>query len=73
MQQSIPSSHDTPHTLKILERTIGPLQNRYQTWYCFCRTACVRTYCSCTPGLLLCPECYAEHKVDASMADIFPV
>ena len=43
---------------------------KYQTWYCFCRAACVRTYCSCTPGLLLCPECYAEHKVDASMADI---
>ena len=21
-------------------------------------------------GLLLCPECYAEHKVDASMANI---
>ena len=43
-------------------------KNTYQTWLCSCKAACVRTYCSCSPGELLCPECYATHRSEKAMA-----
>ena len=53
---------------------IGPLQSEISNQVLLLhRAAHVKTYCSCTPGLLLCPECYTEHKVDASMANIVHV
>ena len=42
-------------------------KSKYQTWYCSCKQLHVRTYCTCSPGILWCQECYSEHKVEATM------
>ena len=39
-------------------------KSKDQTWPCSCKAAGVRTYCACSPGELLCPECYATHQAD---------
>ena len=44
-------------------------RSKYQTWFCECKAARVRTYCTCSPGILYCPECYAKHQVEASMEE----
>ena len=37
----------------------------YQRQTCgVCRTKCCRSYCSCTPGLILCTDCYANHRAE---------
>ena len=41
----------------------------YQVWTCLCRKARVRTYCLCSPGQLLCVECYANHRVEVALSD----
>ena len=45
-------------------------KSKYQTWKCFCRAAHVRTFCICTPGVLYCSECYAEHISEAAVNDL---
>ena len=45
-------------------------KSKYQSWFCSCKSACVRTYCQCTPGVLYCTECYAEHVADAVVHDM---
>ena len=44
-------------------------RSKYQTWFCECKAVHVRTYCTCSPGILYCPECYAKHQVEASMEE----
>ena len=44
-------------------------RSKYQTWFCECKAVCVRTYCTCSPGILYCPECYAKDQVEASMEE----
>ena len=55
----------------VLNRQLGVVtyNNKYQTWLCSCKAAHVRTYCSCSPGELLCPECYATEKAMAVFVD----
>ena len=45
-------------------------KSKYQTWKCSCRAAHVRTFCICTPGVLYCSECYAEHISEAAVNDL---
>ena len=45
-------------------------KSKYQTWKCSCRAARVRTFCICTPGVLYCSECYAEHISEAVVNDL---
>ena len=35
-----------------------------------CKSACVRTYCQCTPGVLYWQESYAEHVANAAIDDL---
>ena len=65
--QSIPSSHDTPHTSKIQERMIGPLQSEISNLVLLLQG------CSCQDILLLYSRIAFMSKVDASMADIVHV
>lgn len=36
-------------------------KSNYPYNFCYCRQQRVRTYCKCTPGMLLCPACFAIH------------
>lgn len=40
----------------------------YNQKRCKCGTARTRTYCRCTPGIHLCSECYANHRIGAVVA-----
>ena len=57
-----------PTHKKILNRKLVTCKSKYQIWPCSCQDACVRTYCACSPGELLCPECYGTHRADKAMA-----
>ena len=42
----------------------------YQRQTCgVCRTKRCRSYCSCTPGLILCTDCYANHRAEIAMVN----
>ena len=45
-------------------------KGKCQSWFCSCKSAHVRTCCQCTPGVLYCTECYAEHVADAVVHDM---
>ena len=57
-----------PTHKKFLNRKLIACKSKYQTWPCSCKAAHVRTYCACSSGELLCPECYATHQADKAMA-----
>ncbi len=42
-----------------------PSKTDYPKVNCHCSAKMtVRTYCQCTPGHILCVECYADHRID---------
>ena len=42
----------------------------YQRQTCgVCCTKHCRSYCSCTPGLILCTDCYANHRAEIAMVN----
>ena len=59
-----------PTSKKFENGQLVKCKSKYQTWYCSCKQVCVRTYCTCSPGVLRCQECYSEHKVEATMNNL---
>ena len=57
-----------PSHKNFLNGKLSAYKSKYQTWPCSCMAAHVRTYCACSPGELVCPECYATHWADKAMA-----
>ena len=53
---------------KFLNRKLITCKSKYRTWQCSCKAAHVRTYCACSPGELLCPECYATRQAEKAIA-----
>ena len=56
-----------PTHKKLLNGKLITCKSKYQRWPHSCKAACVRTYCACSPGELLCPECYATHWADKAI------
>ena len=59
-----------PTGKQFVQGRLATCRSKYQTWKCSCKLAHVRTYCQCTPGVLHCSECYAEHVADAAVDDL---
>ena len=59
-----------PTGKKFVQGQLATCRRKYQTSKCSCKLARVRTYCQCTPGVLHCSECYAEHVADAAVDDL---
>ena len=53
-----------PHFKKIVKGRLVNCKTKYGKWKCTDCSCIVRSYCSCTPGLMYCTECYANHCVD---------
>jgi hypothetical protein len=39
-------------------------ESKYPRKLCKCKTVKVRTYCPCSPGVILCDKCFASHVID---------
>ena len=37
------------------------VEGNYNQWVCLCKKNRVRTYCECSPGIIRCKLCFAEH------------
>jgi Transposase IS4 len=44
-----------------------PTKTKYLQRYCQCRNRRCRTYCSCSPGTILCPRCFATHVAEGQL------
>ena len=52
-----------PTFRKFKNSTMVRCKDKYQKWNCSCKAARVRSYCSCSPGIIRCVECYATHRI----------
>ena len=53
-----------PHFKKFVKGRLVNCKTKYGKWKCTDCSRSVRSYCSCTPGLMYCTECYANHCAD---------
>ena len=53
-----------PHFKKIVKGRLVNCKTKYGKWKCTKSSRNLRSYCSCTPGLMYCTECYANHRAD---------
>ena len=53
-----------PHFKKFAKGRLQNCKTKYGKWKCTNCSQNVRLYCSCTPGLMFCTECYANHHAD---------
>ena len=53
-----------PNYNKFRNSHIVTCKSKYQKWICSCRAHCVRSYWSCSPGIIRHVECYTEHHID---------
>jgi Transposase IS4 len=42
-------------------------KTKYHQRYCQCRSHHCRTYCSCSPGTIQCPDCFATHMTEVQL------
>ena len=57
-----------PTFQKFKKSTMVQCKDKYQKWNCSCKAARVRSYCSCSPGIIQCVECYATHRIDIRLS-----
>ena len=53
-----------PHFKKFVKGRLVNCKTKYGKWKCTDCSRNVGSYCSCTPGLMYCTECYANHRAD---------
>ena len=52
------------HFKKFVKGQLVNCKTKYGKWKCTDCSRNVRLHCSCTPGLMYCTECYANHRAD---------
>ena len=52
------------HFKKFVKGQLVNCKIKYSKWKCTDCSQNVRSYCSCTPGLMFCTECYGNHRAD---------
>ena len=64
----------TAHTLimvpthtKFIQERLMTCKTKYGKWKCSNCSKFVCSYCSCTPGLMFCTDCFGDHRVDVAM------
>ena len=70
--QKCPKRHSIEHVLTMVQPYKffqGKLTNckiKYGKWKCTDCAHIVRLYCLCTPGLMYCTDCYANHHAEVT-------
>ena len=54
---------------KFIQGRLVTCKTKYGKWKCTNCSKFVRNYCSCTPGLMFCIDCFGDHRADVAMAD----
>ena len=54
---------------KNLQGQLVSCKMKYGKWKCMDCSKFVRSYCSCTPGLMFCTDCFGNHHADLAMND----
>ena len=57
-----------PKHKKIIQGRLVPCKTKYGKWKCTNCSKCVCSYCTCTPGLMFCVDCFANHRVEVATA-----
>ena len=52
---------------KFLQGRLVSCKTKYGKWKCTDCSKFVRSYCSCTPGLMSCTDCFGNHRADLVM------
>ena len=61
-------SHHGAKAQKIIQGRLMPCKTKYGKWkYTNC-SKFVCSYCMCTPGLMFCVDCFANHRVEVATA-----
>ena len=58
-----------PPYKKFVPEQLTNCKTQYGKWKCTDCTKIIRTYCSCTPGLMYCTDCYGNHHADFAADD----
>ena len=58
-----------PPYKKIVHGRLTNCKTQYGKWKCTDFTKIIRTYCSFTPGLMYCTDCYGNHHADVAGDD----
>ena len=58
-----------PPYRKFVHGRLTNCNSQYGKWKCRDCTKIIRTYCSCTPGLMYCMDCYGNHHADVAADD----
>ena len=58
-----------PPYKKIVHGRLTNCKTQYGKWKCTDCTKIIRTYCSCTPGLMYCMDWYGNHRADVAGDD----
>ena len=54
---------------KIIQGRLVSCKTKYGKWKCTDCSKFVRSYCSCTPGLMFCTDCFGNHHADFAIND----
>ena len=54
---------------KIIQGRLVSCKTKYGKWKCTDCSKFVRSYCSCTPGLMFCTDCFGNHRADLAIDD----
>ena len=55
-----------PPYKKFIQGRLTNCKTKYGKWKCTDCARIVRLYCSCTPGLMYCTDCYGNHRADVA-------
>ena len=50
------------HGAKFIQGQLQKCKTKYGKWKCTNCPKFVRSYCSCTPGLMFCADCFGDHR-----------
>ena len=57
-----------PKYKQIIQRQLVPCKMKYGKWKCSNCSKFVHSYCTCTPGLMFCVDCFANHRLEVATA-----
>ena len=67
MQFNPAQPHHGPYLQKIFQGQLVGCKRKYGKWKCMDCSKFVRSYCSCTPGLMFCTDCFGNHRADLAI------
>ena len=57
-----------PTNKKFVQGRLVPCKTKYGKWKCTDCQKFVRSYCTCTPGLMFCVDCFGNHRAECATA-----